>query len=69
MVNYADIQRRAQRNGQAATVVPCCPVRAYAAPAPSVDCVYVPEIQTRTAIVLGIKVEIPLQGPPKRTFR
>jgi hypothetical protein len=41
--------------------IPCCPVRSYAAPAPHVECVYVPERQTRTVLVLGVRVEIPVQ--------
>lgn len=38
----------------------CCPVRSYAVPAPHVECVYVAERATRTAVVLGISVEIPM---------
>lgn len=50
--------------------IPCCPVRAYASPAHEPDVVYVEEVKpaTRAALVLGVRVEIPLQGPPARTF-
>lgn len=49
---------------RARITVPCFPPRAHARPAPAVEEVWVPEVQTRTAVVLGVKVEIPLQPQP-----
>jgi hypothetical protein len=40
-------------------IVQCQAPRVYAAPAPSPEVVYIPERQTRTAIVMGIAVEVP----------
>ncbi len=51
--------------------VKCNPPRAYAAPATEPEVVYIPERtlpRTRTVLVLGIRVEIPLQPQPRRTF-
>ena len=45
-------------------VIPCCPTRAYAHPAPTAEVVFIAEpvpVQTRTALVLGVRVEIPLK--------
>ncbi len=45
--------------------ISCFPPRTYAHPAPHVECVWVgedPPKSTRTALVLGVKVEIPLKA-------
>lgn len=44
----------------------CNPPRTYAPPAAEPEVVYVAEPRTRTAIVLGVRVEIPIQKEPHK---
>lgn len=52
-----------------AVIVECCSPRSFALPALEPELAYVPERQTRTALVLGIRVEIPLHPAPYSPFK